>query len=175
MQFSIHKSILILERTPSILENLTDGLPDEWIYSNEGENTWSPFDVIGHLIHGEKTDWIPRMRIILNDQGDKKFEVFDRFAQFKASEGKSMQDLLSEFRQLRMQNLEVLKTLGLNDSILNRTGIHPALGRVTLRQLIATWVTHDLSHLSQITRVMAKQYKQEIGPWTEYFNIFKTS
>lgn len=156
-----------------MLEELMNGLPEEWIYSNEGENTWSPFDVVGHLIHGEKTDWIPRMRIILNDGNEKKFEVFDRFAQLKDSQGKTLSELLTEFRYLRMQNLEILKSINFNDSLLNRTGIHPAFGEVTLRQLLATWVTHDLSHLSQITRVMAKQHREEIGPWTAYFNIFK--
>jgi len=175
MQFSIHKSILILERTPTVLEELMNGLPDEWIYSNEGENTWSPYDVVGHLIHGEKTDWLPRLRIILNEQGEKKFEVFDRFAQFNESKGKSLTELLAEFRRLRKENLEVLKSIQFNDGLFNKKGIHPAFGEVTLRQLLATWVTHDLSHLSQITRVMAKQYREEIGPWTAYFNIFKSN
>jgi hypothetical protein len=171
MLFNIKESLKILERTPGILENLLSGLDEEWIFSNEGKDTWSPYDVIGHLIHGEKTDWIPRMKFILNEK-NKQFIPFDRFAQFENSKGKTMAELLGEFKRLRIENLRILREINFNEEMLIRTGIHPEFGIVTLRQLLATWVVHDLGHLGQISRVMAKQYEEEIGPWVKYFSIF---
>jgi hypothetical protein len=172
MQFSLKNSVDVLSRTPGILELLLPGLDDEWVLSNEGGETWSPYDVVGHLIFGEKTDWIPRMKIILAD-GDRKFTVFDRFAQFEESKGKSLGDLLSEFKKLRSENLRILNAAKISDEMLQRKGIHPEFGEVTLQQLLSTWVVHDLAHLTQITRVMAKQYREEIGPWVKYFSVFE--
>ena len=172
MQFNLNGSIDILERTPLILESLLNGLDDQWITHNEGEGSWSPYDVMGHLIHGEKTDWIPRMMIILGDGGNKRFTPFDRFAQFEESQGKSIANLLDEFKARRKENLGLLKSIKITGEMLNKKGIHPELGEVTLQQLLATWVVHDLGHICQISRVMAKQYKEEIGPWVKYFSIF---
>jgi hypothetical protein len=173
MSFELKKSIEILERTPATIEQLLSGISDVWIYTNEGENTWSPFDVLGHLLHGEKTDWIERLNIILSDSGNKKFTPFDRFAQFNDSKGKTINDLLKEFKELRQKNMSILKSKNIDESMLNRKGIHPALGEVTLENLLATWVAHDLNHISQIVRVMAKQYKSEVGPWAEYLRIMR--
>ena len=170
MNFEISNALEVLERTPKIVHALLHDLPSQWTHENEGENTWSPFDVIGHLIHGEQTDWIVRAEIIL--QGEKgKFEVFDRFAQFKNSKGKNLHQLLAEFEQLRVENIEKLKQLDLSPGNLTLEGLHPGLGRVTLKQLLSAWVVHDLGHISQITRVMAKQYTDAVGPWTEYLKI----
>ncbi|HYF30120.1 MAG TPA: DinB family protein [Chitinophagaceae bacterium] len=171
MKFNLQKALPILERTPAIVAMLLKDLDEEWIYSNEGEETWSPFDVVGHYIHGEKTDWIPRLNIILGDQDDKRFVPFDRFAQFRDSKGKSLDELLDEFAMLRRQNIEKLKQVTLNEKTLSQTGIHPAFGVVTLEQLLSSWVVHDLGHISQITRVLAKQYKEAVGPWTAYMGI----
>ncbi len=173
MVFNMDESFEILERTPQVLEKLLAGLNDNWISNNEGENTWSPYDVIGHLIHGEKTDWIPRMMIILDEKENKRFEPFDRVAQFEESRGKSLKQLLHEFKALRIGNLKILKSHNFSEGILKKKGIHPEFGEVTLQQLLATWVVHDLAHLCQISRVMAKQYGEEIGPWIKYFSIFK--
>ena len=172
MKFSIEKSLEILERTPVVIKKMLDGLNDEWIYANEGDNTWSAFDVMGHLIEGEKSDWIPRMQIILSDSPEKKFEPFDRFKQFEESKGKNISQLIAEFKRLRQKNIKILKDAKIDKAALARKGIHPGLGEVTLQQLLATWVTHDLAHLLQISRVMVKQYREEIGPWEAYFSVF---
>lgn len=171
MKFSIDSSIEILERTPQVLISLLNGLSDEWIKNNEGEETWSAFDIVGHLIYGEKTDWIVRMNIILSDNSDKTFSDFDRFAHFKESKGKTISQLLNEFKDLRNKNLTVLKSLELKSDDLKKSGIHPSFGEVTLKQLLSTWVAHDLGHIAQISRVMAKQYKEEVGPWWEYIPV----
>lgn len=170
MKFDLNKSIEILTNTPGVLESLLDGLSDEWLHSNEGMDTWSPYDIIGHLIHAERTDWMERMDIILN-RDDKHFKPFDRFAQFTESKGKSLSDLLVEFRELREKNLKVLKKIDLTEDKLNKIGIHPKFGEVTLKQLLSTWTVHDLNHQAQISRVMAKQYKEETGPWVEYLPV----
>ncbi len=170
MEYQLTEAIEVLERTPKVLEQLLSGLSDSWIINNEGPDTWSPYDIVGHLIHGEKTDWIPRTNIILSD-GDKKFTPYDRFAQFTESKGKSLQQLLTEFRELRQQNISILLSKNLTDADLNKTGIHPDFGSVILKQLLSTWVAHDLTHISQIVRVMAKQYKAEVGPWTAYVSV----
>ncbi len=173
MKFTISKSLEILERTPAVLRALLEGLSEEWVTPNEGPDTWSAYDIVGHLIHGEKTDWIPRMQIIILDSNERKFEKFDRFAQFENSKGKTMLQLLNEFSQLREINMNILRSANITDSQLEETGIHPAFGNVTLSQLLSTWVVHDLNHISQISRVMAKQYKEAVGPWVPYLGILK--
>ena len=171
MKFTLDRSYEILERTPSVLRTLLSGLDEDWIMNNEGPETFSPYDVVGHLIHGEKTDWRDRTSMILEHGTGKTFVPFDRFAQFEASKGKSLATLLDEFENLRRDSLVWLKSLKLAEGDFDKKGTHPALGEVTLRQLLSTWVIHDLTHIAQITRVMAKQYKSEIGPWIEYFRI----
>ena len=171
MQFQLQDGIAILERTPSILDAWLRDLPDRWAHANDGQDTWSPFDILGHLIHGENTDWLPRLHIILSDSSNKTFESFDRFAQLQENKGKSVAELLQTFRDLRRSNVEKLRSLGLTERQYDTTGIHPSLGNVTLRQLLATWVAHDLNHLGQIAQVMARQYKIEVGPWRESLDI----
>lgn len=173
MNFELNKSVELLERTPMVLETLLDGLSEEWTSVNEGEKTWSAYDVVGHLIHGETTDWIQRIKIILDENSDKKFKPFDRFAQFEESKGKTLKELLAEFKLLRATNILELRSLSINESLLTKEGIHPVFGKVTLKQLLATWTAHDLSHLAQISRVMAKQYKEDVGPWVNYLSILK--
>lgn len=170
MEFDLKKSIEILSRTPPALEVLLDGINEEWTHNNEGDNTWSPFDILGHLIHGEKTDWIPRMNVILAGETNT-FESFDRFAQFDASKGKTVRQLLTEFKKLRAENITILESKKLTINLLDKKGIHPAFGEVTLKQLLSTWVAHDLGHIAQVARVMAKQYTNEVGPWKEYLPI----
>lgn len=170
-EFVLGDAIQVLSRTPGILRGLLANLPAEWIAGNEGPQTWSPYDVVGHLIHGEKTDWIPRARQILHGPADVPFEPFDRLAQFREGQGESLGDLLTELENLRRENLRELASFGLSEADLDREGVHPAFGRVTLRQLLATWVCHDLSHLAQVARVMAKRYREAVGPWREYLSI----
>ena len=172
MKFDLAKSVQILERTPVVLKDILQNVSNDWTMNNEGDDTWSPYDIVGHLIHGERTDWMPRLEIILHKE-DKKFIPYDRFAQFKESEGKDLQQLLSEFSELRKENLLKLRSLTLNEDDLNKTGIHPEFGDITLRQLLSTWTIHDLTHIAQITRVMAKQYKEAIGPWIKYFKVMQ--
>ncbi len=173
MNFSLSKSIEILERTPNVLTALLQNLSDDWTSSNEGGETWNAYDIIGHLIHGEKTDWIPRMEIILSNKQDKTFEAFDRFAQFENSKGKSLTQLLDEFKHLRHQNMELLYAKKLTENDLEATGIHPAFGEVTLSQLLSAWTVHDLNHIAQIARVLAKHYKTDVGPWVQYLKILQ--
>lgn len=174
MDFQIDKTLEILSRTPYVLTELLSGLSEEWYTSNEGDNTWSPYDVLGHLIHGEKTDWIPRAEIILSDKAHKTFVPFDRFAQMRSDQKDSLANLLAQFRTLREANLDTLRKFELSNEDLDKKGIHPELGEVTLRQLLASWTVHDLGHITQIARVIAKQYKEEVGPWTAYLGILKT-
>jgi DinB family protein len=169
--FVLEEGVAILARTPGTLDAMLRGLPDGWITANEGDTTWSPFDVVGHLIHGERTDWMPRVKIIREQGESRAFDTFDRFAQFGASEGRSLDSLLDEFATLRRDNLRELTNLGLTAADLDRRGRHPAFGSVTLRQLLATWVAHDLDHVVQISRVLARQYTNEVGPWTAYLRI----
>jgi len=171
MEFKIDEAIEVLERTPIVIEEMLKGLPADWVMHNEGPDTWSPYDIVGHLIHGEKTDWIPRMNIILSDSADKKFTPFDMTAHFANSKGKSLPQLIDEFKDLRRLGINTLKSKKLSAVDLNKTGIHPEFGTVTLKQLLSTWVVHDLGHIAQITRVMAKQYKAETGPWISYLGI----
>ena len=174
MEFELGNAIAVLERTPATLRSLLLGLPSAWTDATEGPDTWSPYVVVGHLIQGERSDWIPRARIILAQGPERRFTPFDRFAQFRDSEGKSLTELLDEFAQLRAANLSTLKSWQLTDAQLALEGQHPAFGAVTLRQLLATWVAHDLGHVVQVSRVMAKQYRDAIGPWTEYLSVMNS-
>ena len=174
MPFDLNSSLALLERTPGVLEALLGGLPADWTHQNEGPDTWSPYDVLGHLIHGERTDWMARMDIILRDGGDRRFVPFDRFAQFRESEGKSLGELLREFREVRTANVAYVRSRKLDDHALDKTGIHPTFGEVTLRQLLSTWTVHDLDHLMQISRVMGKQLKEDVGPWVEYLRVARS-
>jgi uncharacterized damage-inducible protein DinB len=171
MEFTIQRSCEILANTPQVLRALLADIDEAWVRNNEGADTFSPFDVVGHLIHGEKTDWKVRAEIILSAGDTATFESYDRFAQFEESRDKSLDELLDTFERLRSDNVRWLQSLRLNEEQLRRTGIHPDLGGVTLRQLLATWVVHDLTHIAQISRVMAKQYREEIGPWAKYFRV----
>ena len=170
MSFELSHGLQVLERTPAVLGSLLSGLGDDWVTSNEGGESWSPFNVVGHLIDGERTDWIPRARIILNRE-PKPFDPFDRFNHLTATRGRLLSELLDRFAELRSANLEVLRSWNLTDPLLDLTGTHPALGQVTLRELLATWVVHDLGHLGQIVRVMSRQYDREVGPWKEYLPV----
>jgi hypothetical protein len=170
MQFAIEKALPILERTPLVVEALLFGLDDEWTGNNEGIDTWSPFDIVAHLIHLEKTDWVPRMQVILGD-GNKAFAPFEMDGYKKEGKGKKLTQLLDEFKAIRKDNLLLLQSLHLTDEQLERTGIHAAFGAVTLRDLLATWVAHDLNHIHQMTRVMAKQYEDAVGPWKAYLGV----
>ena len=173
--FAMDEAVAILSRTPATLDALLRGLQEGWIAANEGGETWSPFDVMGHLIHGEKTDWMPRAKIIVEHGDARPFDKFDRLAQFAESEGRTLASLLDEFATLRQENLRQLAALDLSDRVLDRRGRHPELGGVTLRQLLATWVAHDLDHIVQIARVLARQYSDEVGPWRAYLRIISGS
>jgi hypothetical protein len=170
MEFNLNKSIEVLSNTPDVIAALFEGLSSDWLHGNEGPDTWSPYLVLAHLVHGEKTDWPGRIRIILIED-DKKFIPFDRAAHL--GETKPVDDLVDEFRELRDKNLQALLDYNLTEEMLNMQGIHPAFGNVTLKQLLSTWVAHDLGHIAQMTRVMAKQYKEEAGPWIEYLTVLK--
>jgi hypothetical protein len=165
------EAVAVLSRTPATLDAMLRGLPDGWIAAHEGGDTWSPFDIIGHLVHGERTDWMPRIRSVLEHGATRAFDSFDRFAQFAESQGRSLDDLLDDFAALRRGNLDALSALRLRPADLERSGRHPQLGPVTLGQLVATWVAHDLDHVTQIARVMARQYADEVGPWRAYLRI----
>jgi DinB superfamily len=171
MEFQIEHATEVLRRTPATLNSLLRHLSDAWLLQNEGPQTWSPYDIVGHLIHGEETDWIPRARIIIEDGEARPFEPFDRFAMFEKSKGKSIAELLDTFERLREVNLRELEMMKLTPAMLEKRGRHPELGVVTLRQLLATWVVHDLGHVGQVVRVMAKQYREEVGPWQDYLPV----
>jgi DinB superfamily len=170
-EFSPVETVAILTRTPPALNALLRGLPDAWVRSNEGNDTWSAFDIVGHLIVGERTDWMPRVRIILENGEARPFDPFDRFAQERESQGMSLEQLLDEFARLRNESLAALKALNLQPEDLTRRGRHPALGVVTLSELLATWAIHDLTHLHQLSRVMAHQYREVVGPWKAYLGV----
>ncbi len=171
MIFDLDRSIDVLRRTPATLRALLDGLDSSWVRGTEGPETFSPFDVVGHLIDGEETDWIPRARIILAQGPDLRFEPYDRFRHRARNVGRSLESLLAEFTRLRAANLELLRSWRLNTEALDLPGEHPGLGRVTLRQLLASWVVHDLGHLAQVARVMAKQYRDDVGPWVPFLPV----
>jgi DinB superfamily len=169
--FDMEEAVAILSRTPSALDALLRGLPEGWTRAHEGADTWSPYDVVGHLIHGERTDWVPRARIILEQGETRTFDKFDRFAQLAASNGRTLDSLLDEFAAARRDSLRVVASLGITPVDLARRGRHPELGTVTLGQLLATWVAHDLDHVIQISRVLARQYSDEVGPWRAYLRV----
>lgn len=171
MEHNLEQTISLLGRTPAALDALVRDLPETWTRRNEGEKSWSVFDIVGHLIHGERTDWMPRARMIMQFQERKSFEPFDRLAQARDSQGKSLELLLDEFARLRAENLRELRALNLRPKDLALPGRHPALGVVTLSQLLATWAVHDLTHLHQISRVMAHQYRKAVGPWSQYLGV----
>ena len=171
MRFDLDHTLAILERTPAVLNTLLRGLPEDWTAANEGPETWSAFDVVGHLIHGEKTDWVPRTRIILTHGPAQPFEPYDRFAQQGANVGRPLDDLLDEFATLRAQNLKALRELRLVETDFPKRGTHPELGPVTLGQLLAAWTVHDLGHITQVSRVMAKRYTEDVGPWHAYLAV----
>jgi hypothetical protein len=172
-QFSMAEAIAVLTRTPPTLNALLRGLPDTWVRSNEGKDSWSAFDIMGHLIAGERTDWMPRVRIILENGEARPFDPFDRLAQAKESKDKSLEQLLDEFARLRRENLAALQAVNLRPEDLTRRGSHPALGIVTLSELLATWAAHDLTHLHQVSRVMAHQYRDAVGPWSAYLGVLQ--
>jgi uncharacterized damage-inducible protein DinB len=161
----------ILRRTPSTLKLLLQDLSEDWLMSNEGPDTWSPYDIVGHLIHGEEADWIPRAKMILEHGETRAFTPFNREAMFEQSQGKTIAELLHTFAQLRTESLQQLNELNLTPERLEERGLHPELGPVTLSQLLATWVVHDLSHIGQIVRVMSKQYGDAVGPWKAYLPV----
>jgi uncharacterized damage-inducible protein DinB len=171
MEFQLDQAKEILRRTPATLNSLLHQLPNEWALSNEGLDSWSPFDVIGHLIHGEESDWIPRAKLILEYGEERPFAPFDRFAMFERSRGQSLSDLLTTFERLRAESLQELDKMNLTPEMLQKRGRHPELGEVTLSQLLSTWVVHDLGHVGQIVRAMAKQYDEAVGAWRAYLSI----
>ena len=169
----LDECLAVLTRTPATLNAFLRDLPEVWTSATEGPGTWSPYDVIGHLIQGEKVDWMTRLQIILGHGAERTFDPFDREAQFQASAGRLLPTLLDEFGILRSENLKRLRALNLQPEQLDLVGSHPAFGRVTVRQLLATWTAHDLAHILQISRIMAKRYKQEVGPWAEYLSVMQ--
>ena len=171
-RFTLADAVTVLERTPHTLTALLNGIPAIWATATEGDGTWSPFDVLGHLVHGERTDWLPRVRHILAGNA-KPFPPFDRTAQFVDATDETMHLRLAMFAALRRESLQALQGLALTDADLDRPGLHPALGPVTLRQLLATWVVHDLDHITQIARTMAKVYRHDVGPWSEYLTVLR--
>jgi DinB superfamily len=171
MDQNLQQTVSLLARTPASLNALLRDLPDYWTFRNEGENTWSAFDVVGHLIHGELTDWMPRAKMILEFGESRAFEPFDRWAQQGASQSKSLPELLDEFARLRLENLEELRALNLQPEDLARRGRHPALGVVTLSELLATWAVHDLTHVHQLSRIMAHQCREAVGPWSKFLGV----
>jgi DinB superfamily len=174
-EFNLAEAIAVLSHTPAALDALLRGLPDTWVRRNEGSDTWSAFDIVGHLIVGERTDWIQRARIIVDSGEGRPFDPFDRFAQARESQGKSLEQLLDEFAGLRKENLAALRKMNLHPEDLRRRGKHPELGVVTLAQLLATWTVHDFTHLHQLARVMAYQYGEAVGPWSAYLGVLRCS
>jgi uncharacterized damage-inducible protein DinB len=168
VKFALEEALPVLRSTPAVLRSLLWGVPDPWVRGTEGPDTWSPFDIVGHLIHGERTDWIPRLELVLVHGEERPFTPFDRFAQFEASRGKSLHELLDTFAELRAANLARLESRRLSREDFQRRGRHPELGPVTLEELLATWVAHDLSHVAQVARVMGRQYTEAVGPWRAY-------
>jgi hypothetical protein len=175
MALNLDDTVSLLSRTPVTLNTLLRDQPEVWTLRNEGDDTWTTYDVIGHLAHGERADWIPRVQRILEYGDAKAFEPFDRFAQTRESQGKSLEQLLDEFSQLRAENLATLRTTNLQPADLDRRGLHPSLGPVTLSQLLATWAAHDMTHLHQISRILAHQYRETVGPWSQYLGVLKCS
>ncbi len=174
-EFRLDEAMAVLSRTPAVLNALLRGLPETWVRSNEGKDTWSAFDIVGHLIFVDRTDWMPRARIILENGEARPFDPLDRFAQLNESQDKPLEQLLDEFARLRKENLAALQALNLQPKDLTRRGTHPALGAVTLGELLAAWAVHDLTHLHQLSRVMAHQYRDAVGPWSAYLGVLQCS
>lgn len=177
-QLNLTEAVALLARTPAALDALLRGLPNAWVRGNEGrgkdgKETWSAFDIVGHLIVGERTDWMPRVRVILEKGEERAFDPFDRFAQAKENPDRTLEQLLDEFARLRGENLAALRELNLQPEDFGRRGRHPALGVVTLGELLATWTVHDLTHLHQLSRVMAYQYRNVVGPWSAYLGVLQ--
>jgi hypothetical protein len=172
-KFSMAEAMALLTRTPAALNALLRGLPDIWTHRNEGTDSWSAFDIVGHLNFAERADWMPRVRTILEHGETRPFDPFDRFAQMRESQGKSLEQLLDDFTGLRSESLAALQALNLQSADLARRGKHPALGSVTLSELLATWAVHDLTHLHQLSRVMAYQYRDAVGPWSAFLGVLK--
>jgi hypothetical protein len=171
MELDLEHGIAVLQRTPQVMRTMLAGLGPEWIHASEGPDSWSPYDIVGHLIHGERTDWIPRARIVLDQGVNRRFTPFDRFAQLRENQDRPLDEMLDDFARLRVESLATLTGWRLTDAQLALEGEHPELGRVTLRQLLATWVAHDLGHIAQVARVMAKQYRTAVGPWRAYLPV----
>lgn len=171
MDFNLTDTLAVLERTPGVLRALLAGLPPAWSHADDGPDTWTPFDVVGHLIDGEETDWMTRVRIILSPEEDRRFHPFDRLRHLEGRGRETLDERLQRFTELRERNLQELKSLDLTPELFRRTGEHPAFGTVTLDQLLATWATHDLGHIVQISRTMARQYEDAVGPWKEYLSV----
>lgn len=171
MEFTLGDVISIISKTPSVVRELVSGLNEEWLHAKENPDTWSSHDIVAHYIFGEQTDWIPRMQIILSDAADKSFTTFDRNGHFAVGKGRSIESLLNQFEQLRKENIQILLASDISSEDLDRTGIHPAFGLVTLRQLLAAWAVHDMTHIHQLSRVLANQYLEEVGPWREYLGV----
>ena len=172
--FDLNEAISILEKTPKALIAQLSGLSEKWLHSNEGENSWSPIQILGHLVHGEETDWLPRAKIILSSESSKEFEPYDRFAQEKIYADKNGKELLTMFEKKRNSNIKELKKLTITEKELSLKGIHPEFGEITLKEMLSSWVVHDLGHIAQINRVMAKNYSDEIGPWKKYLTIVRS-
>jgi hypothetical protein len=173
MEHNLQHTISLLTRTPAALNALLHDLPESWTLRNEGGDSWNAFDIVGHLIHAERTDWMPRVQMVLQHGESRPFEPFDRLGQVRESQGKSLGQLLDEFARLRSDNLERLRALNLRQQDLALRGRHPALGAVTLSELLATWAAHDLTHLHQISRVMAHQYREAVGPFARYLGVLQ--
>ncbi|WP_249727232.1 DinB family protein [Bacillus paralicheniformis] len=171
MNFQLEEAIEILERTPQTLSQLLTGLSSPWISCNEGEDTWNAFDVVGHLIEGEKNNWLPRIKLTVTEGATEPFPPFDRFSQLNQNDGKTMEQLLNEFADIRRANLKTLQQIIDPETDFEQTGMHPEFGIVKLREQISTWVAHDLTHISQIARVLAKRYQDDVGPWRAYLRI----
>lgn len=175
MKFQLEEAVPVLRQTPATVHSLLAGLPERWVESSGDRESWHPYDIVGHLVHGERADWIPRARIVLEHGTERSFEPFDREAQFEDSKDKTLGILLDEFESLRHQNLVTLESWDLSETDLDKEGLHPDFGPVTLRQLLATWAVHDLNHIFQISRVMARNYTDEVGPWIEYLGVLGRS
>lgn len=173
MKFDLERSIEVLSATPATVRALLESLSDDWTASRGDRESWEPYDIVGHYIHAEETDWIPRAKVILAQADGRTFPPFDRYGQFVRADGKPLSELLDEFDQIRAKNIETLRSWELVEEELDLKGVHPEFGEVTLRQLIATWVVHDLTHIRQIATVMARRYKEAVGPWKEYLSILK--
>ena len=173
MKFDLERSIEVLSATPATVRALLESLSDDWTASRGDRESWEPYDIVGHYIHPEETDWIQRAKVILAQADGRTLPTFDRYGQFVRADGKPLSELLDEFDQIRAKNIETLRSWELVEEELDLKGVHPEFGEVTLRQLIATWVVHDLTHIRQIATVMARRYKEAVGPWKEYLSILK--